>query len=360
MIKGNVDRIDGHSIKGWCFDLDNPKEPLLVELFIDEEKIAEQTAILFRADLNKQKNIPAECAFNIMLPKNIAYEGQKIEVKTNNLVLKSRFTYLLGENNTEKIKRIQLYGERASGTNYLKQLLVKNIPNTAHTNQYGWKHFFPPKTFPNSEDCLFIVIYRNPFDWLRSLHLQPHHTHPSLKNISFSEFIRTEWQCIWDEWANVHPDDEKYRKEMLFERNPITGERFENVIKLRNAKIKAFELLKKKVTQIEYIRYEDLVIEPEKFINKLTQKYGLHLKEPFKNINTYKGITPKEYKPKTYKEIADNDLKYINLNLDTAIERRIGYSTYFSNNLKMPLLFFFKKATYIFKQLAPVFNKKQE
>ncbi|HKM92319.1 MAG TPA: hypothetical protein VJY41_01570 [Prolixibacteraceae bacterium] len=203
--------------------------------------------------------------------------------------------------------------------------------------------FFPPETFPNSKNCLFIVIYRNPFDWLRSLHLQPHHTHPSLKNISFSKFIRTEWQCIWDEWANVHPDDDKYRKEMLFERNPITGERFENVIQLRNAKIKAFELLKKKVTHIEYVRYEDLVKEPDEFLNKLAEKYLLPLKNTFENIITYKGITPKTYKPKTYNEITPDDLEYIMINIDVAFERKIGYSLFFPSKLLSSFSFLLKK-----------------
>lgn len=333
MIKGSVDRIDGHRIKGWCFDSDKPKEPLLVELFIDGEKNAEQIADLFRTDLKKGNNVPDNCAFNILLPTTIEYKGQKIEVKTNNQVLKSRFNYLFGEKNTEKIKRIQIYGERASGTNYLKQLLIKNIPNTAHTNQYGWKHFFPPESFPNSEDCLFIVIYRNPFDWLRSLHLQPHHTHSSLQKIPFSEFIRTEWHCVWDELANVLPDDEKYGTEMLFERNPKTGDRFENVINLRNAKIKAFEELKQKIKNIEFVKYEDLKKNPQLLINRIRKKYNVHSLGKLQTVDTYKGITTKPYIPKIYGPISENDLLFIKKNLDISLENTIGYNAkYRSHN----------------------------
>nr|HPR60707.1 hypothetical protein [Prolixibacteraceae bacterium] len=324
MIRGSIDRIDNRRIRGWCFDPYKPKERLTVELFIDGDRIAGQKADIPRNDLEKRKNIPGNCAFDISLPHGIEYKGQKIEILSDKTPLESRFSVLLGEKNTEKIKRIQIYGERASGTNFLKQLLVKNIPNVAHTNQYGWKHFFPPETFPNSDNCLFIVIYRNPFDWLRSLHIQPHHTHPSLRKISFSDFIRSPWHCIWDELANVLPADEKYGKEMMFERNPKTGERFENVIKLRNAKIRAFESLKKKVSNIEYVCYEKLSTDPEYFVKMITEKYGLYSKEPFENINTYKGITQKTYKPKTYKEISSDDLKFILRNMDVSLEKKIG------------------------------------
>lgn len=325
MIRGSIDRIDNHKIRGWCFDPSKPKERLTVELFIDGIKIKKVKADVFRVDLDKSKNIPGNCGFEISLPQSIEYKGQAIELLSDKTPIKSRFSVLLGEKNTEKIKRIQIYGERASGTNFLKQLLVKNIPNIAHTNQYGWKHFFPPETFPNSNKCLFIVIYRNPFDWLRSIHLQPHHTHPSLRKISFSDFIRTEWHCIWDELANVLPDDEKYGKEMLFERNPKTGDRFENIIKLRNAKNKAFEKLKKEVEFVEYVRYEDLIKNPLDFISKIKEKYNLFTTKEYNSIDTYKGITRKTFVPKTYASISKNDLQFIKKNLDSSIEKQIGY-----------------------------------
>lgn len=325
MIKGRVDRIDNHKIRGWCFDPSKPKERLTVELFIDGIKIKKVKADVFRVDLEKRKNIPANCAFDISLPQSIEYKGQKIEVLSEKTPIKSRFSVLLGEKNNERINRIQIYGERASGTNFLKQLLVKNIPNIAHTSQYGWKHFFPPKDFPNSDNCLFIVIYRDPFDWLRSLHLQPHHTHPSLKKISFSKFIRTEWQCVWDELADVQPGDEKYGTEMLFERDPLTGKRFENVIQLRNAKNIAFEELKQKVKNIEFVKYEELKKNPKRLINKIKKRFKISSLDNILTVDTYKGITKKKYIPKEYAPIDDNDLLFIKNNLKTSLEKKIGY-----------------------------------
>ncbi|MBN1924564.1 MAG: hypothetical protein JW798_01905 [Prolixibacteraceae bacterium] len=355
----NIDSIFNHTVKGWCFNPKTPLIPLSVTLYIDGKEFASQKADKYRSDLEKKIHPNGCCAFNFKLPDTIKYNGQHIEVEAGNEKIKSRFVALLGESGKEKIHRIQIYGERASGTNYLKQLLIRNIPNIIHTNQYGWKHFFPPKTFPDSDRCLFLVIFRDPFDWIRSLYLQPHHVHPSLKNIPFSEFIRFEWQCVWEELADVYPGDEKYGKEMMFERNPKNGRRFENVIRLRNAKIRAFESLKARVKHVEYVRYEDLAKEPEKFINRLAQKYDLHTVKQFQNITTYKGITPKAYKPKTYKDFSEEDLRFILLHMDVAIEKRIGYSSSFSGKIMSPMKLWLEKKKYFLKyKLLKAFNNQ--
>ena len=112
---------------------------------------------------------------------------------------------------------------------------------------------------------------------------------------------------------------------MLFERNPETGERFENIIKLRNAKNKAFEKLKKEVEFVEYVRYEDLMKNPLDFISKIEKKYNLFTTKKFNSIDTYKGITRKTFVPKTYAPISKNDLQFIKKNLDSPIEKKIGY-----------------------------------
>ncbi|MCF8360272.1 MAG: hypothetical protein K9H26_16080 [Prolixibacteraceae bacterium] len=350
-MKGNVESISNYVVKGWCFDKNKPAESVKVSIFISGNEVANGLADHLRPGLKNKVHPTGKCGFKIALPKQLEYNGQSFEVRANKQIFQTRFKAFLDETGNETINRIQLYGERASGTNYLIQLLLKNIPNILHTSQYGWKHFFPPNTFPNSDRCLFLVIYRDPFDWIRSLYLQPHHVHPSLKNISFSDFIRSEWQCVYDELANVFPGDEKYGKEMMFERNPKNGKRFENVIKLRNAKIRAFETLRNKVKHIEYIRYEDLANEPEKFVNMLAQKYDLHAIRPFENITTYKGITPRAYRPKTYKDFSEDDLKFILLNIDIAIEKKIGYSSSFSGKIMSPYKLWIEKRNYAVRRL---------
>ena len=101
------------------------------------------------------------------------------------------------------IKYIQILGERYSGTNYLAALIRNNIPAVEITESFGFKHWFikdhQPRSAPNSttdfecvrslnhsDDTLFLVILRNPFDWLRSLARYPQHA-PDHVGLSFSK-----------------------------------------------------------------------------------------------------------------------------------------------------------------------------
>ena len=67
-----------------------------------------------------------------------------------------------------------------------------------------------------TDDILFLIIAKNPYDWLNSLHRLPHHA-PLHMNISFSEFIRKKWECYWNptEWKKTYHPDIKVRMELV-------------------------------------------------------------------------------------------------------------------------------------------------
>lgn len=223
------------------------------------------------------------------------------------------------------IKRIQIFGERCSGTTYLERLLRDNLEGMEITWDFGWKHFWHGKDVEIANRCLFVVIYRNPFDWLKSLHRNPWHAAPELRSISFSEFIRKEWRCIWDEEAKKMPEDPMYGKEMMFERDPDTHQRFPNVMRLRTAKTKNWESLKNKTKNNVFIRYEDLIKKPRAFINFVSDKFEIKRVNPFKGVEGYKGEGGK-FKPKIYDPINKEDLDYILSELDSQLEKSIGYN----------------------------------
>lgn len=222
------------------------------------------------------------------------------------------------------IQRIQIYGERCSGTNFLECLISENLKSVYIRWDFGWKHFFYKGSVKNATDCLFVIIYRNPFTWLSSLHRNPWHAASNLRGISFSDFIRKEWWCIWDEHANKSPSDPMYGKEMLLERCPETHERFTNVIRMRTAKIRNWALLRERTKNSIYIRYEDLNTSPEAFINAVSERFQLMRTPSFKNVQGYKGYSP-HFHPKTYDAIKTEDLHYILSQLDLKLEESIGY-----------------------------------
>ena len=71
------------------------------------------------------------------------------------------------------INKFTILGERCSGTNILRALVLKNF-ELKFTEEFGHRHFqIFHNNLNNSDDCLFIGIIRNPFDWINSLYLKP-------------------------------------------------------------------------------------------------------------------------------------------------------------------------------------------
>lgn len=205
--------------------------------------------------------------------------------------------------------------------------MCRNLRGIEIEHEFGWKHFFPEGRPERAEDCLFLILYRNPLDWLRSLHRIPWHTPPEFRNIPFSEFIRKEWHCVYDKDAECpegHPD---FGKEIMCERDPDTGERFANVLKMRSAKIRRWQALAEQVRHFRFLRYEDLYADPKGTIDSLAEEFGLRRRLFFRNVHGYKGwlLSFRGYRPKQYRPVAGEDLAFIREQLDMNLERSIGY-----------------------------------
>jgi hypothetical protein len=222
------------------------------------------------------------------------------------------------------IRRIQIYGERCSGTNFLERLLIENLMSVTVCRDFGWKHGFHSPDVGEADDCLFLVIYRNPFDWLRSLHRRPFHAAPPLRRVPFSDFIRREWWCVWDEAAHYPPGHEMHGLEMMSERDPATGERFPDVLRLRTAKIRNWEGLRGRASHTEYLRYEDLAASPSGYLESLSGRFGLERTDRFAPVDRARG-RKRPYQPRSYKPIGTRDVRYIMERLEGALELGIGY-----------------------------------
>jgi hypothetical protein len=100
-------------------------------------------------------------------------------------------------------KEIQIFSERCSGSNYMEQFIRANFPDVRLSWKSGWKHWIPEKPIRGNDDLLFLIVCRQPFEWLRSIHRTPWHVAPPLRGLEFSEFIRSEWWCVYDEHARI-------------------------------------------------------------------------------------------------------------------------------------------------------------
>jgi hypothetical protein len=270
---------------------------------------------------------------------------------------------------------LQIYGERNSGTKWLADLLWKNLEIGPRHNQispetffnprkpgdmshisfsnYGYKHYFVPE-FVRKKDTtkdLFIVISRNPYDWLVSMCEHPWHADSTLHGLQLSRFIQKEWRCTYDQtYYNVDPKSGKLivcidhkslkklsvtlfgnllrakdrlqnlehfsGKEIMHERDPKTGRRFKNILELRKAKYRDWLGLESHVNHFYFVRYEDLLVSPMEFLTELSDKFKLKLKKYPKCDLLYKSPY----------EIGSSDLESINKLLDFRLEKSLGYT----------------------------------
>ena len=208
--------------------------------------------------------------------------------------------------------KFQVYGERCCGTNFVIKLLERNLLETQFTEEFGFKHWFPKPFLQIPSDVLIVHVRRNLKDSLRSLHRKPWHVADQLKNLSFGEFIRTEWHCVWNEdFWRMTPEHEDWGKEMSHERNPLIGDRYPNVVSMRTAKDLHWKHLGERSERYLSIDYDQIAKDPEGTLAHLALQHALVLKEHFEPIVTYKGALNEPYQPSHYSEIDGVDSKFI-------------------------------------------------
>jgi hypothetical protein len=237
---------------------------------------------------------------------------------------------------SQAIRYVQIFGERGSGTNYLANLVSENFTGVEVTQAFGAKHWYirdhEPRGRPNrstdfecvrplsdSDDTLFVVIHRNPWDWLRSLQAKPFHA-PGHWNLSFSEFIRKPWIC-----------SEKTRLNPLWPESD-SGEYFieeaANVLRLRSLKAMHFGNLRSIVGNSVFIRYEELAADPG-MLKEVAARFDLTLKhsEPVDDTFYFGGTDGQTFeRPTRYPPIAEEDLVFVQETLNWQVENRMGYA----------------------------------
>ncbi len=219
---------------------------------------------------------------------------------------------------------MQIYGERCSGTNWVAQMLRRNLFGIRLVDDFGWKHGWVYGDVERAEDCVFVVVHRDPFDWLRSLHRMPWHAGPELHDVSFARFLRTPWRCVWGADMELAEGDPRRGTEMLHERDPLTGEPFANVMRLRAAKMHAWDALRARVRHHVDVRYEVALHDPRAFVRTFAVRFGLRRWPWFRDVTTWKGGR-EQFLQKRYEPIAADDLAWIGSELDVAAERAHGF-----------------------------------
>lgn len=181
------------------------------------------------------------------------------------------------------IKKVTIYGERCSGTNYLEELLTENFDVTLVWD-YGWKHFFGFNELKNTDDVLFIGIVRNLHDWINSMYKKKHHL-PKDNTKDVNSFLNNEFYSV-----------DKDNKEIMNDRNIYAkNSRYKNIFELRHVKNKFLvKDMPKLVKNYLLITYDDLASNFGNTMKKI-KNYKLPVKSNIKfpiNISYYKRDRP--------------------------------------------------------------------
>lgn len=212
------------------------------------------------------------------------------------------------EQTNQAIKNIQFIGERCSGTFFSRALLKANFQEVRLTSKYFFWHFPDwdiADRLSGEPGTLFVMTLRYVENWLSSFHKKPHFTR-GIKKLTFEEFIRIRWD-VGDR-----------------DKGP-GGCIFDNVIKMRSARIKNYLSIQSKVDYFYFMNYEVIAKHPELVLAQIASRFNLKCTPLYKPITSYKGRGGPVFKPSVYEPISDCDKAYIQKELDQNLESLLGY-----------------------------------
>ena len=231
---------------------------------------------------------------------------------------------------TTKIKNFCILGERNSGTNFLHSAVDLNFE--LKYKQVCNKHFWRNETrLEDYTNLAVIVIIRNLFDWINSMHHSPFHLQPELKHPKNKlDFLNKQFWSVYDD---VNEHGKWVGREIQEDRHLVTGTRYKNILQARYVKYSHFLRLMESNNHIYLIKYEDLNGEYEKNMKLIADYYGIKFKDSeIKKVNTYRGFKKSQKmidikpKPKIFSETEITSHEDFNLNK----EIEFGYKDDFS------------------------------
>ena len=209
------------------------------------------------------------------------------------------------------MQNFTIYGERDCGTKYIEKIIKKTFDIDIAWD-YGWKHFFGrfDNEIKQSNNTIFICVTRNPYDWIMALFKHKHHLTFEMGN-DIEKYLTQEWYSIeyqYGEWYQQKKPSNT-PSELLSDRYWVDETRHKNIFQMRNRKMLYLYDMPKLTQNYIYIRFEDLMKNPDLIVQKISDKFNLailskgydnpHKKEPYSISDHIKNIIDKNIEWKT-------------------------------------------------------------
>jgi hypothetical protein len=236
------------------------------------------------------------------------------------------------------IKKIIIYGERCSGTNFLENVILENF-NVEISWEQGSKHFFCFNDYSkrNFDDTLYIGIIRDPIYWINSFSKELHHI-PEINRQNLKNFLFNEFYSVNDEFESTpklqtilfnNKPRKIYRYSTMTEDlNYITHKKYKNIFELRKLKNDyLMNVMPIKVKNYTLIKYENLLTNYEETLELIKNKFNLIQKYPtFKKIKNYKKSDTYNFVQQRQITLTPFVIDIIWKNLDINQELSLGYN----------------------------------
>jgi hypothetical protein len=236
------------------------------------------------------------------------------------------------------IRKVIIYGERCSGTNFLENIILENF-NVEISWEHGSKHFFcfNDHNKRNFDDTLYIGIIRDPIYWINSLSKELHHI-PEINRKNLKNFLFNEFYSVNDEIEltpklqtilfNNKPQKVYKYTTMTEDLNYITNKKYKNIFELRKLKNDyLMNIMPTKVKNYILINYENLLTNYEETLESIKNTFNLNQKHVnFKKITKYKKSDTYNFVKQRQITLPPFVIDIIWNNLDVNQELKLGYN----------------------------------
>ena len=178
----------------------------------------------------------------------------------------------------------------------------------------GWKHAAPELSARRTRDIYFILVSKNPYSWLLSLHKRPYHNW-NASALPFSDFLRTPWPLMSCDNLN--------KKTIM-------------PVELWNEKNKAYLDLSRSVSHSMLCGYEEILEDPAAFIREVSVFINLPIANEIKLQNKASKSLDETKSYSHYKDyylnelwrekLSSDDIIFINKYVDPELMKTFGYS----------------------------------
>ncbi len=176
-------------------------------------------------------------------------------------------------------KTFNIYGERNSGTNFLKTLIEQNFDLTPNMNG---KHRLVVNYNPPEDHITFCII-RNLNDWVFSTFKNPYHIKDDYDKTHWGLYQKGAEHLSVIRFANKRINSSIYDP-CRYDIN--LGDKY-NLVELRYLKYNSYKrIINKVLVNLDFLQHSDE--NKENFLNFISKKYNLEQKT-FNPIKEYKG-----------------------------------------------------------------------